>query len=79
MIVTASLIVIWICFASIALNPRIQVKWFAKGVMCIGMINIIGVLAVDEYKIQSEQGLFVVFAFLFFYATIIIHRRGTYK
>lgn len=79
MIVNASLILIWFCFASIALNPRVKVRWFAKMVMCIGMVNIIGVLAIDQYKLQSQQGLFAVFAFLFAYATVIIHKRGTYK
>lgn len=79
MIIKISLVIVFLCFASIALNPRIKVKWFAKFIMCVGMINIIGVVASEKYGHQYEASLFVVFAFLFSYATLIIHKRGTYK
>lgn len=79
MIIKISLVVLLICFASIALNPRVDVKWFAKAVMCFGIMNIIGMLASEAYRDESQSGLFAVIAFLFAYGTCIIHKRGTYK
>lgn len=79
MIIKISLVILLICFASIALNPRVKVRWFAKAIMCFGIMNIIGTLASETYLYESQSGLFAVIAFLFAYGTCIVHKRGTYK
>jgi hypothetical protein len=79
MITNISLIIIGLCFLFIVMNRRIDLKWFAKGIMCIGMILIIGVLAIPKHHDILMDGLFVVMAFLTCYGTIFIYKKGSYQ
>lgn len=79
MITDLCLVVIFICFAFMVLNKRIQLLWFAKGLMCMGMIAIIGVLAVPKHHDTIMDVLFVVLSILTAYGTMMIYKRGSYK
>lgn len=58
---------------------RVQLKWIAKAVMCIGMIAVIGNFATQKDVEPTIEILFAVFAFLTMYATFFIYKRGSYK
>lgn len=42
MIINISLIIVFFCLSFVVLSRRIDMKWFAKLVMCFMMISIIG-------------------------------------
>ena len=79
MIINICLIVIFFCFLFMVMNRRVDLKWFAKGVMCIGMLLIIAVLAVPKHHDILMSGLFAIMAFLTCYGTTLIYKRGSYK
>ena len=79
MITNVCLVVIFICFAFVVMNRRIQLLWFAKGLMCAGMISIIGVLAAPKHHDAIMDVLFIIIAFLTSYGTILVYRLGSYK
>ena len=79
MITNICLLIIFFCFAFMVMNKRIQLLWFAKGLMCIGMLAILGVLSIPKHHDTIMDVLFVVFAFLASYGTSLIYKRGSYK
>ena len=79
MITNICLIVIFFCFLFMVMNKRIQLLWFAKGLMCIGMLAILGVLSIPKHHDTIMDILFTVFAFLASYGTALIYKRGGYK
>ena len=79
MITNICLIVIFFCFLFMVMNRRVDLKWFAKGLMCVGMLLIIAVLAVPTQRDTLMDGLFVITAFLACYRTRSIYKRGSYK
>ena len=79
MITNICLIVIFFCFLFMVMNRRVDLKWFAKGLMCIGMLAIVGVLSVPKHHGTTVDVLFIVIAFLTAYGTTLIYKRGSYK
>ena len=79
MITNICLIIIFLCFAFMVMNKRIQLLWFAKGLMCIGMLAILGALSIPKHYNTIMDVLFVVFAFLASYGTSLIYKMGSYK
>ena len=79
MITNICLSIIGFCFLFMVMNGRVDLKWLAKGIMCIGMLLIIAVLAVPTHRDTLMDGLFAIIAFLACYRTISIHKRGSYK
>ena len=79
MITNICLIVIFFCFLFMVMNRRVDLKWFAKGLMCIGMLTIVGVLSIPKHHGTIIDVLFIVIAFLTAYGTTLIYKRGGYK
>ena len=79
MITNICLIVIFFCFLFMVMNRRVDLKWFAKGLMCVGMLAIVGVLSIPKHHNTIVDALFVVIAFLTVYGTTLIYKRGCYK
>ena len=79
MITNICLSIIGFCFLFMVMNKRVDLKWFAKGIMCIGMLLIIAVLAVPTHRDTLMDGLFAITAFLACYRTTSIYKRGCYK
>ena len=79
MITNGCLIVIFFCFLFIVMNRRVDLKWFAKGLVCIGMLTIVGVLSIPKHHDTIMDVLFIVIAFLTAYGTTLIYKRGSYK
>ena len=79
MITNICLIVIFFCFLFMVMNRRVDLKWFAKGLMCIGMLTIVGVLSIPNHHDTIMDVLFIVIAFLTAYGTTLIYKRGCYK
>ena len=79
MITNICLSIIGFCFLFTVMNRRVDLKWFAKGIMCIGMLLIIAVLAVPTQRDTLMDGLFAITAFLACYRTRSIYKRGSYK
>ena len=79
MITNICLIVIFFCFLFMVMNRRVDLKWFAKGLMCIGMLAIVGVLSIHKHHDTIMDVLFIVIAFLAAYGTTLIYKRGGYK
>ena len=79
MITNICLSIIGFCFLFMVMNRRVDLKWFAKGIMCIGMLLIIAVLAVPKHHDTTMDVLFIVIAFLTAYGTTLIYKRGSYK
>ena len=61
------------------MNRRVELLWFAKGLMCIGMLAIVGVLSIPKHHDMIMDVLFIVIAFLTAYGTKLIYKRGSYK
>ena len=79
MITNICLIVIFFCFLFMVMNRRVDLKWFAKGIVCVGMLLIITILAVPTQRDTLMDGLFAITAFLACYRTTSIYKRGCYK
>ena len=79
MITDICLSIIGFCFLFIVMNRRVDLKWFAKALMCIGMLAIVGVLSVPKHHGTIIDVLFIVIAFLTAYGTALIYKRGSYK
>ena len=79
MITNICLIVIFFCFLFMVMNRRVDLKWFAKGLMCIGMLTIVVVLSMPKHHDTIADFLFIVIAFLTAYGTTLIYKRGSYK
>ena len=79
MITNICLIVIFFCFLFMVMNRRVDLEWFAKGLMCIGMLTIVGVLSMPKHHDTIADFLFIVIAFLTAYGTTLIYKRGSYK
>ena len=79
MITNICLIVIFFCFLFMVVNRRVDLKWFAKGIMCIGMLAIVGVLSIPKHHDMTMDVLFVVIAFLTAYGTTLIYKMGSYR
>lgn len=79
MITNICLIVIFFCFLFMVMNRKIELLWFAKGLMCIGMLAIVGVLSIPKHHDMIMDILFIVIAFLTAYGTTLIYKRGSYK
>ena len=79
MIANICLIVIFFCFLFMVMNRRVDLKWFAKGLMCVGMLAIVGVLSIPKHHDMIMDVLFVVIAFLTVYGTTLIYKMGSYK
>ena len=79
MITNICLSIIGFCFLFMVMNRRVDLKWFAKGIMCIGMLLIIAVLAEPKHHDILMDGLFAIMAFLTCYGTTLIYKMGSYK
>ena len=79
MITNFCLSIIGFCFLFMVMNRRVDLKWFAKGLMCIGMLAIVGVLSIPKHHDTMMDVLFIVIAFLTAYGTTLIYKRGSYK
>ena len=79
MIANICLIVIFFCFLFMVMNRRVDLKWFAKGLMCVGMLAIVGVLSMPKHHNTIMDVLFIVIAFLTAYGTTLIYKMGSYK
>ena len=79
MITNICLSIIGFCFLFMVMNRRVDLKWFAKGLMCIGMLAIVGVLSIPKHHDTITGVLFIVIAFLTAYGTTLIYKRGGYK
>ena len=79
MIINICLIVIFFCFLFMVMNRRVDLKWFAKGLMCVGMLTIVGVLSIPKNHDTIVDVLSTVIAFLTAYGTALIYKRGSYK
>ena len=79
MITNICLSIIGFCFLFMVMNRRVDLKWFAKGIMCIGMLAIVGVLSIPKHHDTIMDVLFIVIAFLTAYGTTLIYKRGSYK
>ena len=78
MITNICLIVIFFCFLFMVMNRRVDLKWFAKGLMCVGMLAIVGALSIPKHHAIVDV-LSIVIAFLTAYGTTLIYKRGSYK
>ena len=79
MITNICLIVIFFCFLFMVMNRKIELLWVAKGLMCIGMLAIVGLLSIPKHYDTIMDVLFIVIAFLTAYGTTLIYKRGSYK
>ena len=79
MIANICLIVVFFCFLFMVMNRRVDLKWFAKGLMCVGMLAIVGVLSMPKHHNTIMDVLFIVIAFLTAYGTTLIYKMGSYK
>ena len=79
MIANICLIVIFFCFLFMVMNRRVDLKWFAKGLMCVGMLTIVGLLSIPKHLSTITNVLSIVIAFLTVYGTTLIYKRGGYK
>lgn len=79
MIANICLIVIFFCFLFMVMNRRVDLKWFAKGLMCVGMLTVVGVLSIPKHLSTITDVLSIVIAFLTVYGTTLIYKRGSYK
>lgn len=79
MIANICLIVIFFCFLFMVMNRRVDLKWFAKGLMCVGMLTVVGVLSIPKHLSTITNVLSIVIAFLTVYGTTLIYKRGSYK
>ena len=79
MITNICLIVIFFCFLFMVMNRRVDLKWFAKGLMCVGMLTIVGALSIPKHHDAIVDVLFIIIAFLTVYGTTLIYKRGSYK
>lgn len=79
MITNICLIVIFFCFLFMVMNRRVDLKWFAKGLMCVGMLTVVGVLSIPKHLGTITDALSIVIAFLTAYGTTLIYKRGSYK
>ncbi len=79
MIANICLIVVFFCFLFMVMNRRVDLKWFAKGLMCVGMLTVVGVLSIPKHLSTIMDVLFIVIAFLTAYGTTLIYKRGSYK
>lgn len=79
MIANICLIVIFFCFLFMVMNRRVDLKWFAKGLMCVGMLTIVGVLSIPKHLSTITDVLSIVIAILTAYGTTLIYKRGSYK
>ena len=79
MITNICLSIIGFCFLFMVMNRRVDLKWFAKGLMCVGMLAIVGVLSIPKHHDTIMDVLFIVIAFLTAYGTTLIYKRGSYK
>lgn len=79
MITNICLSIIGFCFLFMVMNRRVDLKWFAKCIMCVGMLLIVGVIAVPKHHDILMDGLFAIMAFLTCYGTRSIYKRGSYK
>ena len=79
MITNICLSIVGFCFLFMVMNRRVDLKWFAKGIMCIGMLAIVGVLSIPKHHDTIMDVLFIVIAFLTAYGTTLIYKRGSYK
>ena len=79
MITNICLIVIFFCFLFMVMNRRVDLEWFSKGLMCIGMLAIVGVLSIPKHHDTTMDVLFIVIAFLTAYGTTLIYKSGSYK
>lgn len=84
MIINISLIVVFFCLSFVVLSSRIDMKWFAKLVMCFMMISIIGVGASlnSNYKYYEDLSwnlFFSCLAFMVCFVTYWTNKRGGYK
>ena len=79
MITNICLSIIGFCFLFMVMNRRIELLWFAKGLMCIGMLAIVGVLSIPKHHDTIMDVLFIVIASLTAYGTTLIYKRGSYK
>lgn len=84
MIINASLIIVFFCLSFAVLSSRIDMKWFAKLVMCFMMISIIGAGASLNSNYKHYEGLswdvfFSCLAFMACFITYWINKRGGYK
>ena len=76
MIANICLIVIFFCFLFMVMNRRVDLKWFAKGLMCVGMLTVVGVLSIPKHLSTITNVLSIVIAFLTVYGTTLIYKRG---
>lgn len=76
MIANICLIVIFFCFLFMVMNRRVDLKWFAKGLMCVGMLTVVGVLSIPKHISTITEVLSIVIAFLTVYGTTLIYKRG---
>lgn len=84
MIINISLIIVFFCLSFAVLSSRIDMKWFAKLVMCFMMISIIGAGAslnssYKHYESLSWDVFFSCLAFMACFITYWINKRGGYK
>ena len=79
MITNICLSIIGFCFLFMVMNRRVDLKWLAKGIMCIGMLTIVGVLSIPKHHDTIMDVLFIVIAFLTAYGTTLIYKRGGYR
>lgn len=79
MITNICLSIIGFCFLFMVMNRRVDLKWFAKCIMCVGMLLIVGVIAVPKHHDILMDGLFAIMAFLTCHGTTLIYKRGSYK
>ena len=79
MITNICLIVVFFCFLFIVMNRRVDLKWFAKGLMCVGMLTVVGVLSIPKHTSAITDVLSIVIAFLTAYGTTLIYKRGSYR
>lgn len=84
MLINICLIVIFGCLTFIVLSKKIEMKWFAKLVMCFMMISIIGIGAslnskFTEFEDISWNIFFACLAFLSSFVTYWTQKRGGYR
>lgn len=84
MIINLSLSIVFCCLAFVVLSSRIDMKWFAKLVMCFMMISIIGVGAslnsnYKHYEDLSWDLFFSCLAFMGCFITYWTNKMGSYK
>lgn len=82
-IINISLAVIFFCLAFIVLSNRIKMEWFAKSVMCLMMISIVGAWASINTDYQKFYDIswnlfFSCLAFIACFVTYKANKRGYY-